>query len=49
LANLDVAAASEGVLTSYQQLFEVNAKNGMVILEFRPIKGDAIVSAIEVQ
>jgi beta-galactosidase len=49
LANLDVAAAAEGVLTSYQQLFEVNAKDGMVILEFRPTKGDAIVSAIEVQ
>ena len=49
LANLDVAAAAGGVLTSYQQLFEVNAKDGIVILEFRPTKGDAIVSAIEVQ
>jgi hypothetical protein len=27
----------------------VNARDGMVILEFKPTKGDAIVSAIEVQ
>jgi beta-galactosidase len=49
LANMDVAAAAGGVLTAYQQRFEVNASDGMVILEFRPAKGDAIVSAIEVQ
>jgi beta-galactosidase len=49
LANLDVAAAAGGTLTAYQQYFEVNARDGIVILEFRPTKGDAIVSAIEVQ
>jgi len=49
LTNLDVAAAAGGALTAYQQHFEVNARNGMVILEFKPTKGDAIVSAIEVQ
>ena len=49
LTNLDVAAAAGGALTAYQQHFEVNARDGMVILEFRPTKGDAIVSAIEVQ
>jgi beta-galactosidase len=48
IANLDVAGAG-GALTEYQQRFEVNATDGMVILEFRPTKGDAIVSAIEVQ
>lgn len=49
LANMDVAAAAGGALTAYQQRFEVNARDGMVILEFRPTKGDAVVSAIEVQ
>ena len=49
LTNLDVAAAAGSALTAYQRRFEVNAKDGMVILEFRPAKGDAIVSAIEVQ
>jgi beta-galactosidase len=49
LTNLDVAAAAGGALTAYQQHLEVNARDGMVILEFRPTKGDAIVSAIEVQ
>ena len=49
VANLDVAAAAGGALTEYQRGFEVNARNGMVILEFKPTKGDAIVSAIEVQ
>ena len=48
VSNLDVAAA-KGTLTAYHQRFEVPAKDGIVILEFRPIKGDAIVSAIEVQ
>ncbi len=49
VANLDVAAAAGGALTAYQQRFEVNPRDGMVIIEFRPTKGDAIVSAIEVQ
>jgi beta-galactosidase len=49
VANLDVAAAAGGALTAYQRRFEVNATDGMVNLEFRPTKGDAIVSAIEVQ
>ncbi len=49
VSNLDVAAAAGGALTAYQQHFEVTARDGMVILEFRPTKGDAIVSAIEVQ
>ena len=49
VANLDVAAAAGGALTAYQRRFEVNGRDGLVILEFRPIKGDAIVSAIEVQ
>ena len=49
VSNLDVAAAAGGALTAYQQRFEVTARDGMVILEFRPTKGDAIVSAIEVQ
>jgi beta-galactosidase len=49
LANVDVAAVAGGSLTAYQRRFEVNGKDGMVILEFRPTKGDAIVSAIEVQ
>ena len=49
LANLDVAAAAGGALTEYQRHFEVNAMGGMLILEFKPTKGDAIVSAIGVQ
>jgi len=49
VSNLDVAAAAGGALTAYEQHFDVTAKDGMVILEFRPAKGDAIVSAIEVQ
>jgi beta-galactosidase len=49
VADLDLAAVAGGSLIAYQQRFEVNARDGMVILEFRPTKGDAIVSAIEVQ
>jgi hypothetical protein len=49
LTNLDVAGAAGGALTAYRQHFEVDAKDGIVVLNFRPTKGDAIVSAIEVQ
>jgi beta-galactosidase len=49
VADLDVASAAGGALTAYQRRFEVNGRDGMVTLEFRPTKGDAIVSAIEVQ
>jgi beta-galactosidase len=49
VTNLDVAAAAGGALIAYQQRFEVNGRDGMLVLEFRPIKGEAIVSAIEVQ
>ena len=49
VANLDVAAAAGGALVAHQRSFEVNARDGMVVLEFKPTKGEAIVSAIEVQ
>ena len=49
LADLDVAAAAGGALTALQKRFEVNARDGMMTLEFKPTKGGAIVSAIEVQ
>ena len=49
LTDLDVASAAGGALAAFQQHFEVDAKDGMVVLDFRPTKGDAIVSAIEVQ
>jgi beta-galactosidase len=49
VTDLDVAAAAGGSLTAYQKNFDVKAKAGMVILEFKPTKGDALVSAIEVQ
>ena len=49
LTDVDVAAAAGAALTAYQQHFDVNARDGTVVLEFRPTKGDAIVSAIEVR
>jgi beta-galactosidase len=48
VSNLDVAGAA-GALAAYEKRFEVVAKDGMVMLEFRPTKGDAVVSAIGVQ
>ena len=49
VTSLDVAASAGGSLTAYQTDFEVKSRDGMVILQFRPTKGDAIISAIEVQ
>jgi beta-galactosidase len=49
VADLDVAAAAGGALTAYQRRFDVTAKDGLVTLEFKPAKGEAVVSAIEVE
>ena len=49
VSDLDVAAAAGSTLTAYKQRFEVIARDGMVVLEFRPTQGEAIVSAIVVQ
>ena len=49
LSNLDVAASAGGALTAHQEHFEVSVNGGILLLEFTPTKGDAIVSAIEVK
>ena len=49
LENLDIASAAGGALIAYERRFEVNARGGIVVLEFRPTKGEAIISAIEVR
>lgn len=49
VSHLDVAAAAGGTLTAYQTHLEVTAREGIVTLEFRPVRGNAIVSAIQVQ
>ena len=49
LSNLDVAASAGRALTAYQEHFEVSVNDGILLLEFTPTKGDAIVSAIEVK
>jgi beta-galactosidase len=49
LRNLDVAASAGGMLTAYQRQFEVSIHDGILLLEFTPTKGDALVSAIEVK
>lgn len=49
VTNLDVAAAAGTPLTALQKSFEVNVDTGVLVLEFKPNKGQALVSAIEVQ
>lgn len=49
LARFDVAAAAGGSLRAITRTFDAVAANGTLDLEFRPSKGRAIVSAIEVE
>src|SRR6187402_1098784 len=49
LTDMNVAEAAVGALTAIQRKVEVNALDGKIVLEFKPTRGDAIVSAIEVQ
>lgn len=49
IRDLDVTDAAGGTLIALQKSVEVTATNGNVTLEFKPTRGEAIVSAIEVQ
>ncbi|MEO8313569.1 MAG: glycoside hydrolase family 2 TIM barrel-domain containing protein [Pseudomonadota bacterium] len=48
IEKLDVAAAG-GALTTVTRRFEANVSDGVLALEFRSVRGRAIVSAIEIQ
>jgi len=48
LADLDVAAQAGGPLKALTKTFEVGVQGQDLTLEFRPTRGEAIVSAIEV-
>ena len=49
LKSLDIAAAAGGQLTALRRSFDVDVRNGVLELNFAPIKGQAIVSAVEVR
>lgn len=48
LSALDIAEAAGAPLTAVQRRFAVDVTGGSLDLVFRPVKGDAVVSAIEV-
>jgi hypothetical protein len=43
----DVAAGAHGKMTAYRKTVAVT--DGVVVLELKPVQGEAIVSAIEVR
>ena len=49
LERLDIAAAGAGPLAALRRSFPVDVKGGRLDLQFRPAKGAAIVSAVEIQ
>jgi beta-galactosidase len=49
LSKFDVAAAAAAPLTAVTRSFPVTANKGVIELGFTPIKGDAIVSAVQVE
>jgi beta-galactosidase len=48
LAAFDIAATAGAPLTAVTRTFAATVENGVLDLQFRPVKGKAIVSAIEV-
>ena len=48
LAAFDVAATAGAPLTAVARTFPATVENGVLDLQFRPVKGKAIVSAVEV-
>jgi beta-galactosidase len=48
LRDLDIFAAAGGRLVATQRSFEIAALNGYILIEFRPIKGKALVSALSI-
>jgi beta-galactosidase len=48
LADVDIAAAAGAPLTAITRSFPVTVSNGLLELEFKPTKGQAIVSAVEI-
>lgn len=48
LADVDIAAAAGAPLTAITRSFPVTVSKGLLELEFKPTKGQAIVSAVEI-
>jgi beta-galactosidase len=48
ISNLDVAATAGGPLRAVTRRFQVQESDGVLDLRFKPVKGQAIVSAVEV-
>jgi beta-galactosidase len=48
ISNLDVAATAGGPLRAVTRSFQVQENDGVLDLRFKPVKGQAIVSAVEV-
>jgi beta-galactosidase len=48
VARLDVAASAGAPLTAVKRTFPVQVRGGSLELHFRPVKGEAIVSAVEI-
>jgi beta-galactosidase len=49
LADLDIAGAAGGKLKAITRSFTIDARGGLIDLDFAPVKGKAIVSAIQIE
>jgi beta-galactosidase len=48
LKRFDIAAAADGKLRAVDKSFQANAQQGALLIEFRPVKGAALVSALSI-
>jgi beta-galactosidase len=48
LKRFDIAAAADGKLRAVDKSFQANAQQGALLIEFRPVKGAALVCALSI-
>jgi len=49
LKRFDIAAAAGGKLRAVDKVFQAKAKEGALLIEFKPVKGQALVAALSIK
>ena len=48
LRRFDIFAAAGGRLKAVDRSFDATSRDGIILIEFRPLKGNALVSALSI-
>ncbi len=48
MKHVDIFSAAGGKLKAVEQTVQADAQNGTLLIEFQPVKGEAVVAAISI-